>query len=100
MTMGAIINNYDIGEAAVKSINAGSDIVLVCHDYAKEEAVIQAIQKAAETGAISADRIDQSVYRVLKLKQKYNLSDKTVPSVEPQSINKKINVLYKTYPSL
>ncbi|HBI27489.1 MAG TPA: beta-N-acetylhexosaminidase, partial [Peptococcaceae bacterium] len=31
MTMGAIVNNYDLGEAAVESINAGSDIVLVCH---------------------------------------------------------------------
>ncbi|MGI6554843.1 MAG: beta-N-acetylhexosaminidase [Bacillota bacterium] len=100
MTMGAIVNNYDIGEAAVKSINAGSDIILVCHDYDKEVAVIKAIQKAAETGAISQDRINQSVYRVLKLKQKYNLSDATVPPVEPQWINKKINALYQTFPSL
>lgn len=32
MTMGAITENYNIGDAAVKSINAGSDIILVCHD--------------------------------------------------------------------
>ncbi|UWG99302.1 beta-N-acetylhexosaminidase [Dehalobacter sp. DCM] len=100
MTMGAIIKNYDIGEAAVKSINAGSDIVLVCHDFDKEEAVIQAMQHAVETGAISMDRLDQSVYRVLKLKQKYNLSDSTVPSVDPDSINEKINALYQSYPAL
>lgn len=100
MTMGAIIKNYDIREAAVKSINAGSDIILVCHDYDKEEAVIKAIQNAAETGAISMDRIDQNVYRVLKLKQKYNLSDSTVPSVDPLNIKEKINALYQTFPSL
>jgi len=31
MTMGAIIKYNDIGDAAVKSFNAGSDIILVCH---------------------------------------------------------------------
>lgn len=100
MTMGAIVSNYDIGEAAVKSIQAGSDIVLVCHDYVKEEAVLKAIQKAAQTGSISLDRIEQSVYRILKLKQKYALSDKTVESVDPQSINNKIEALYRDFPSL
>lgn len=32
MTMGAIVKNYNIGEAAVKSLNVGTDIILVCHN--------------------------------------------------------------------
>ena len=31
MTMGAATDNYDIGDAAIKSVMAGTDIVLVCH---------------------------------------------------------------------
>jgi len=100
ITMGAVVNNYDIGEVAVKSINAGSDIVLVCHDYLKEEAVIKAIQKAAENGNISMDRIDQSVYRILTLKLKYAVTDRVVKSVDPQIINNKINALFRDFPSL
>lgn len=73
LTMGAIVNNFEIGAAAVNSINAGSDIVLVCHGYDQEEAVIRAIQEAVKTGVISQKRIDQSVYRILKLKEKYGL---------------------------
>lgn len=93
-TMGAIVKNYDIGEAAVKSIKAGSDIVLVCHDFDKEEAVLKALLKAVQTGTISLDRLDQSVNRILKLKQKYMLSDNSVNWVEPQIINEKIKVLF------
>jgi beta-N-acetylhexosaminidase len=97
MTMGAIVNNYDIGEAAVKSIQAGSDIILVCHDFAKQEAVIKAIQMAAENGVIAPERIDQSVYRILKLKQKYGLTDAIVPGADPhmiESINNKIKEIF------
>lgn len=100
LTMGAIIDNYDIGEAAVKSINAGTDIVLVCHGFDKEEQVIKAITQAAATGVISPERINQSVYRILKLKQEYALSNEQVRSADPQIINKKIDVLLKSYPAL
>ncbi len=97
MTMGAVVNNYDIGESAVKSIIAGSDIVLICHENDKKEAVITAIKRAVETGLISPGRIDESVYRILRLKQKYGLSDIIVKSVEPQDINNKIRELFKDF---
>ncbi len=93
-TMGAIVTKYDIGEAAVKSIQAGSDIVLVCHDFDKEEAVIMALQNAARAGTISMESIDQSVYRILKLKEKYSLSNEKANSVNPQIINDKIKALF------
>jgi len=100
ITMGAIVHNYNIGEVAVKSIKAGSDIILVCYDYPKQEAVIKAIQKAAESGDISMERIEQSVYKVLTLKLKHALSDEIVKSVDPQPINNKIKALYRDFPSL
>lgn len=100
MTMGAIVENYNLSEAAVKSIQAGSDIVLVCHDFAKEEAVLKAILEAAKTGKLSPARIDESVYRILKLKEKYSLTDQKVSSVNVQGINSKITELYKDYPAL
>jgi beta-N-acetylhexosaminidase len=97
MTMGAIMKNYNIGEAAVKSVNAGTDIVLVCHGYDREIEVINALKKAVEDGKISKDRIDESVYRILKLKKNYNLKDELVSSVNVNKINTKIDTILKNY---
>lgn len=96
MTMGAIVKNYNIGDAAVKSINAGVDVLLVCHEYANEVSIINALKKAAEDGTISESRIDESLYRILSLKQKYDLSDNTIKSVDVSYINGQINEVLKS----
>jgi beta-N-acetylhexosaminidase len=93
MTMGAIVKNYDIGQAAVKSLNAGTDIILVCHDFDKETAVIDAITKAVENKVISEKSINEKLYRILKLKNKYKLKDETVNSVNLKGVNSEINSL-------
>lgn len=90
MTMGAIMENYSIGEAVVKSILAGSDLILVCHGHENGLQAITAIREAVEEGAISEDRIDESVYKILKLKKKYNLSDQPVEKPDIQKLNKMI----------
>lgn len=97
MTMGAILKNYNIGDAAVKSVNAGSDIILVCHGLDNELAVFNALKKAVMDGTITEKRIDESVYRILKLKYKYNLADILIDSVNTDNINSKINKILRTY---
>lgn len=95
MTMGAITQNYDIGEAAVKSIKAGVDIVLVCHGYDNEIKVITSIEESISNGTISEDRINESVYRILYLKDKYNLNNDNGSEVyNVESINTKIEELF------
>ncbi len=95
MTMGAIVKNYHIGEAAVKSVKAGTDIMLVCHGYDNEVAVINSIKDAVLKGELSQERIDESVYRILLLKQKYKLKDEIINSVDVESINNEINKVLK-----
>lgn len=97
MTMGAIIKNYNIGEAAVKSLIAGTDIVMVCHDYDKQVAVLQAIKAAVLNNSLSMEYIDEKVYRILKLKEKYFLSNAVKTSIDVESINNQINNLLNTY---
>ena len=43
MTMGAILDNYKIGEAAVEAVKAGNDIVLIAHDYVNIKEAIDSI---------------------------------------------------------
>lgn len=92
-TMGAVTENFDMGESAVKSIQAGGDIVLVCHGYENQERVLTALLEAARTGKISGGRLDESVYRILKLKEKYALGDLPSGPVEPEHINQQIKAL-------
>lgn len=90
LTMGAIMENYDIGDAAVRSVKAGSDIVLVCHDYDNGIEVLNALKNAVEERMISEERIDESVYRVLELKKKYDLTDDKINSIDINRINAEI----------
>ena len=89
MTMGAIMENFDIGDAAVQSILAGSDIILVCHGYDKQKAAMDALKKAVGTGTVDEARIDRSVARILRLKDKYEITDNTLENADVNRINKK-----------
>ena len=66
MEMGAITQQYSSADAALGSIQAGVDIVLGPKNLVEAfDAVIDAVNK----GVISEERINQSVRRILKLKQ-------------------------------
>lgn len=65
MTMGAIVNRYGAGEAAVLALEAGADIILF---PAGVTAVIDALTAAVQSGRLSEARIDVSVRRMLELK--------------------------------
>ena len=66
MEMGAITQQYTNGEAAVGCIKAGADIVLGPQVFTE---AFDAVIKAVEAGEITEQRIDESVRRILKLKQ-------------------------------
>lgn len=90
MTMGAIVKNYDIAEAAVTSINAGCDIILVCHENQNSTKVIDGIKQAVTNGVITEERLNQSLRRILKLKQKYNISDSLSNRIDIEQINDRV----------
>ncbi|MGE5653242.1 MAG: beta-N-acetylhexosaminidase [Bacillota bacterium] len=73
MEMKAISDRYTPGEAAIKALQAGTDIVLIASQPTHHQAALQAVQKAVADGQISKERLDQSVRRILELKQRYGL---------------------------
>lgn len=70
MDMTAITLEYTSAEAAVDSIVAGADIVLMPQDY--EEAVA-GVHEAVADGTITEEQIDESVLRILQVKVKRGL---------------------------
>ncbi|WP_416141572.1 beta-N-acetylhexosaminidase [Lysinibacillus capsici] len=97
MTMKAITNHYAIGQAAVDSIKAGSDIILIAHEYANITAAIEAVKVAVSNGEITEERINESVQRILKLKEKYQLVNQPVPAVDINKLNTDIEKVLNTY---
>ncbi|MFY3792604.1 beta-N-acetylhexosaminidase [Ureibacillus sp. MALMAid1270] len=98
MTMEAITDHYDISGAAVQSVKAGSDIIMIAHDFHKVTSAIEALRRAVVNGEITEDRIDESVIRILQLKEKYQLNNNQVQDVDVNAMNQQVqNVLNDYY---
>lgn len=97
MTMGAITENYSIEESAVEFIKAGGNIILVGHEYNKEKAVIEAVTKAVLEGDISEDILNDRVYAVLKLKEKYGVHDDPAKGADVKLLNKQLQEVLNKY---
>ncbi|MCI6832517.1 MAG: glycoside hydrolase family 3 protein [Clostridiales bacterium] len=65
MNMGAVAENYEPAEAAVKALQAGVDLILMPEDF---HAAYQGVMDAVEDGTLSKKRINQSLRRILRLK--------------------------------
>jgi len=69
LNMGAV-GQFDEGQIAVDAILAGADILLVPPDLA---AAYESLIEAAESEVLGPDRLDESIGRILTLKQKLGL---------------------------
>lgn len=66
MNMGAITENYAADEAAVLAVQAGADMILMPKDY---ETAYNGLLDAVKNGTISEERINESLIRIVKVKQ-------------------------------
>lgn len=73
MQMKAISDNFGTAQAAVMTVKAGADCVLVCHTLEMQIQAIEGLWAAVERGEISEERIDQSVRRLLAAKEQLGL---------------------------
>jgi beta-N-acetylhexosaminidase len=87
MTMGAIVKHYTLEVAVVRSVNAGSNIILVGHGKDNVAAVYNSLYAAVKNGTISEYSINKSVYRILALKHKYNINNNEVSPVNVNNLN-------------
>ncbi|MEH7109609.1 beta-N-acetylhexosaminidase [Bacillus sp. JJ1764] len=90
VTMGAIIKHYSLRDAVIRSINAGSDMVLVGHGKENAVSVYNSLLSAVKNKSISMERINNSVYRILSLKNKYNITNNKVVPVNIVELNSQI----------
>lgn len=70
LDMGAVVRRYGPGEAAVRALEAGADVLLQAPDV---DASIEAIVAAVRSGRLPAARLDEAVRRILRAKQRLGL---------------------------
>jgi len=73
MEMAAISDLHGPGVAAVKAIEAGADLILFCRDEDKQREALEAVATAVKHKKISEARIEQSLLRILQMKEKFLL---------------------------
>ena len=76
MTMGGVVAHFETGEAAVRVLEAGGDVVLMPPDA---KVAIEAIVGAVKSGRLPEARLDQAVARVLAEKERLGLFRETEP---------------------
>ncbi|NLG68427.1 MAG: glycoside hydrolase family 3 protein [Firmicutes bacterium] len=88
MSMGAIADRFGAGDAARMAVEAGADVVMATGSYADQVAAWTALVQAVLRGDLPMERIDASVDRILRLKEKYGLlqGDRPLPAeVDPDA---------------
>ncbi|WP_435171645.1 beta-N-acetylhexosaminidase [Paenibacillus glycanilyticus] len=73
LEMNAVSQGVGVGEGAVMAIEAGADLVLISHQIHLQVEGLKAVIKAVREGRISESRINESVVRLLNLKEKRGL---------------------------
>ena len=77
MNMHSMKRNYDPVDAAIQGFNAGVDLMMLAEEHydhdaghylANQRALIRAIIRAVEDGVISAERVNDALRRILRLK--------------------------------
>ncbi len=88
MNMHSMKRNYDPADAAIQGFNAGVDLMMLAeehydHDASQylenQRALIRAIIEAVEDGRIGAERVNDAVGRILRLKKEAGFSAEPRP---------------------
>ncbi|MGH9747565.1 MAG: glycoside hydrolase family 3 N-terminal domain-containing protein [Candidatus Acidiferrales bacterium] len=70
MDMGGVTSMYPPGEAAVRAVEAGADVVL---QPPVPDAALAGLERAVRSGRLAEKRIDESVRRILQAKARLDL---------------------------
>lgn len=71
LDMKAIAGRFDVGDAAVRSIDAGCDLLLCCRSVEHRDRALDALQRAIREGSLARDRVHEALARVRSLAARF-----------------------------
>ncbi|MCY4403258.1 MAG: beta-N-acetylhexosaminidase [Candidatus Poribacteria bacterium] len=94
LEMKAIEERYDISKAAVLTIQAGADMLLIPWTLQKQQNAFNAVRQAIKTKRITKTRLNDSLRRILKAKNAIGMFEQRIAHIEnPQAINSPLSVV-------
>ena len=87
MNMDAIDRRFGSGEAVIRAVEAGADIILMPPDA---EVAIRSIVSAAQSGRLTESRIDESLRRILSKKAELDIHRERTVDIE--SVHRTVGV--------
>jgi len=84
--MDAVAESYGVENGALVALNAGADIVMICHTPAKQKGAVELVRKAVKSGKLALDSLRESRQRIARLKSKFvgSWSDVLDPVFDPE----------------
>jgi beta-glucosidase-like glycosyl hydrolase/CubicO group peptidase (beta-lactamase class C family) len=79
MDMGGVTSRYPPGEAAVRAVEAGADVLLM---PPVPDAAMAGLEGAVRSGRITEKRVDESVRRILQAKSRLGLDRNRLADIE------------------
>ncbi len=85
LEMDGIVRQFGAGEAAVRAVVAGADMVMVLWFPEKKKEVQRALLDAVASGRLPMERLDQAVRRVLEQKARFSVFSRRLPTIAEAS---------------
>ena len=79
LEMAGIVKSFSTGDAAVRALEAGADVLLMPTD---PDAVVKAVTAAVQSGRLTRQRIQESVIKILAAKERVGLDRKRFVNLE------------------
>lgn len=73
ITMGGIVQKFQVADACVEALNAGADLILLRDESPLIDDVFAGMVQAVKSGKLPEDRLDDAICRTLKAKYEYGL---------------------------
>lgn len=77
------LDQDDLSDLAIKAIQAGTNMLLVCHSPEKQLSIIETVVQAVRLGKLDQALIDKSVGLILDMKKRF-----PPPTIDPDRIEK------------
>ncbi len=71
LEMGAIEREQPLAEAALQSLQAGADLLLICHDHDKVRKTYRTVVDSVTKGILPASRLRKSSARIAEIRQRF-----------------------------
>jgi len=71
LEMGAIEREQPLADAALQSLQAGADLLLICHDHAKVRKTYHTVVASVAKGILPGNRLRKSIARIAEIRRRF-----------------------------